>query len=107
MFDIPATRAFYIDYLGFSIDFEHRFEPDLPRSGCRLHLTQHHGDCCPGSAVRIDCDDVLGLHAELAGKSYNFLRPGVQTPPWGGTELTLLDPSGNRLTFVQRAEGSG
>ena len=75
MFDIPATRAFYIDYLGFSIDFEHRFEPDLPRSGCRLHLTQHHGDCCPGSAVRIHCDDILGTHAELAGKGYNFLRP--------------------------------
>ena len=33
--------------------------------------------------------------------------PRVQTLPWGGTELTLLDPSGNRLTFVQRAEGSG
>ena len=26
-----------------------------------------------------------------------FLRPGVQTPSWGGSELTLLDPSGNRL----------
>ena len=113
MFDIPSTRAFSIDYLGFSVDFEHRFEPELPlymqisRGGCRLHLTQHHGDCCPGSAGRIDCEDVLGLHAELAGKSYNFLRPGVQTPSSGGSELTLLDPSGNRLTFVQRAEGSG
>ena len=55
MFDIPATRAFYIDYLGFSVDFEHRFEPELPlymqvsRGACRLHLTQHHGDCCPGA----------------------------------------------------------
>ena len=114
MFDIPATRAFYTDYLGFGVDFEHRFEPELPlymqvsRGACRLHLTQHHGDCCPGSAVRIDCDDVLGLHAELAGRTYNFLRPGVQTPSWGGgTELTLIDPSGNRLVFVQRVEGNG
>jgi len=113
MFDIPATRAFYNDYLGFGVDFEHRFEPELPlymqvsRGGCRLHLTQHHGDCCPRGAVRIDCDDVLGLHAELAGRTYNFLRPGIQTPPWGGTELTLIDPSGNRLVFVQRVEGNG
>jgi len=30
MFDIPATRAFYNDYLGFGVDFEHRFEPELP-----------------------------------------------------------------------------
>jgi catechol 2,3-dioxygenase-like lactoylglutathione lyase family enzyme len=113
MFDIPATRAFYVDYMGFGVDFEHRFEPELPlymqvsRGACRLHLTQHHGDCCPGSAVRIDCDDVLGLHTELVGKAYNFLRPGVQSPLWGGTELTLIAPAGNRLVFVQRVEGNG
>jgi len=113
MFDISATRAFYLNYLGCKVDFEHRFEPELPlymqvsRGACRLHLTQHHGDCSPGAAVRIDCDDVRGLYAELTSKTYNFLRPGIQTPPWGGTELTLLDPSGNRLVFVQRSEGSG
>jgi catechol 2,3-dioxygenase-like lactoylglutathione lyase family enzyme len=111
MFDIPATRAFYIDYLGFGVDFEHRFEPDLPlymqvsRDGVRLHLTQHHGDCCPGAAARIDCDDVEALHAELKTKAYNFLRLGIDTPPWGGKEVTLLDPSGNRLVFVERREG--
>ena len=112
MFDIPATRAFYIDYLGFSVDLEHRFEPALPlymqvsRNGVRLHLTQHHGDCCPGAAVRIDCDDVEALHAELKAKTYNFLRPGIETPFWGGKEMTLLDPSGNRLIFVERREGA-
>jgi catechol 2,3-dioxygenase-like lactoylglutathione lyase family enzyme len=109
MYDLPATRAFYLDYLGFEVDFEHRFAPELPlymqvsRAGCALHLTQHHGDCSPGAAVRIDCDDVAALHAEITGKKYDFLRPGIETPPWGGRELTVLDPAGNRLVFVERA----
>lgn len=107
MFDIPATRAFYIDYLGFKVDFEHRFEPELPlfmqvsREGCALRLSQHHGDCCPGSAITIACGDVSGLHAELRAKPYNFLRPGIERPEWGGAEMKLTDPAGNRLIFEQ------
>jgi len=30
MFDIAKAREFYLDYLGFQVDFEHRFEPGLP-----------------------------------------------------------------------------
>ena len=30
IFDYAKTREFYIDWLGFTIDWEHRFEPDAP-----------------------------------------------------------------------------
>ncbi len=30
MFDEAAARAFYVDLLGFRVDWEHRFESDLP-----------------------------------------------------------------------------
>lgn len=30
IFDEAKAREFYIDYLGFTIDFEHRFEDDSP-----------------------------------------------------------------------------
>ena len=45
MFDVEKARAFYIGWLGFTVDFEHRFEPTFPlymgisRGGCRLHLS--------------------------------------------------------------------
>ena len=26
-FDVPKAREFYLDYLGFGTDWEHRFEP--------------------------------------------------------------------------------
>ena len=63
-FDEKATKSFYIEFLGFEILFEHRFEPDAPlylgvrRDECVLHLSEHHGDSTPGSALRIDVPDV-------------------------------------------------
>jgi catechol 2,3-dioxygenase-like lactoylglutathione lyase family enzyme len=105
-FDEAKAREFYVDYLGFTIDWEHRFEANFPlylqvsRDGCVLHLTEHHGDCSPGAAIRIACDDVDAYHAELATKDYKYAKPGVESPPWGGREMSIKDPFGNRLTFA-------
>ncbi|GLS06312.1 glyoxalase [Chitiniphilus shinanonensis] len=105
IFDIAKARAFYLDYLGFRVDWEHRFAPDLPlymqvtRGALTLHLTEHHGDCCPGAAVFIRTDGVDALHAELATRDYPWLRPSVEVAPWGDRLLKLTDPFGNRLLF--------
>jgi catechol 2,3-dioxygenase-like lactoylglutathione lyase family enzyme len=54
IFDVAKAREFYEGFLGVHVDWEHRFEADAPvylqvsRDGCVLHLTEHHGDCCPG-----------------------------------------------------------
>ena len=42
IFDEAKAREFYVDFLGFRVDWEHRFEPGLPlylqvsREGCAL-----------------------------------------------------------------------
>jgi uncharacterized glyoxalase superfamily protein PhnB len=105
-FDEAKAREFYLQYLGFSLVFEHRFEPGLPlymevaRDGCTLHLSEHHGDASPGAAMRIEVDDIDALHAELAVKPYAFARPAIETMPWGTRDMTIADPFGNRLTFT-------
>ena len=102
-FDEARTRAFYVDYLGCGIDWEHRFDPDAPlymqvsRAGLTLHLTEHHGDCTPGSTVFVTIDGLDALHAELRAKDYPNLRPDIDPAPWGGRVMELTDPSGNRL----------
>ena len=109
MFDIAKAREFYVDFLGFAVLFEHRFEPGLPlymgirRDGCELHLSEHHGDATPGSALRIEVDDIDALHAELSAKAYKYARPGLASKPWGTREMTAGDPFGNRLTFCAKA----
>lgn len=107
IFDEAKAREFYLEYLGFSIGFEHRFENGMPlymginRDDVTLHLTEHHGDACPGSAVRIQIDNVTKFHAELESKNYKHLNPGIEDMPWGSREVCLRDPFGNRLVFFE------
>ena len=104
-FDEAKTKEFYVGFLGFAVDFEHRFEPDMPlyigisRGECRIHLSEHFGDAAPGARIRIEVDDVKGLCEALGRKAYRNARPGWQDQEWGCTEMTIHDPSGNRLTF--------
>ena len=106
IFDETKARQFYVDFLGFQVDWEHRFEPGLPlylqvsRDGCTLHLSEHHGDCCPGAAMRIEVDEIDALHAELCAKHFKYARPGLEDTPWGTRDMSVRDPFGNRLTFT-------
>ena len=108
IFDESKAREFYVGFLGFKIDWEHRFEPQLPlymhvsKGGCVLHLSEHHGDCSPGAAMRIETTDLDGLLAELSEKNYKFARPAIEETPWGSRDLSVKDPFGNRLTFAGR-----
>ena len=109
-FDEAKAKEFYVGFLGFSVDWEHRFGPDAPlymqvsRGDLRLHISEHHGDGSPGVHVRVDMIGVRELHAELIGKRYKNNRPGLDHPEWGGLEVTVIDPVGNRITFAE-AEG--
>ncbi len=80
VFDESKAKEFYVDFLGFKVEWDHRFEDGLPvyievsRGDVKIHLSEHHGDCCPGSAVRIETDDLVGLQEELTNKDYRFAR---------------------------------
>ncbi len=106
IFDVAKAREFYIDWLGFQVDWEHRFEPDLPLymqislGAIILHLTEHHGDCCPGAKVFIETSGLEAYHAGLLAKN-SYSRPGLETAPWNARTVTVGDPFGNRLLFSE------
>jgi hypothetical protein len=55
--------------------------------------------------VRIPVDDVSAYMAQLRAKQNRNARPGEpERMPWGSREITIQDPSSNRLTFY--TEGS-
>jgi hypothetical protein len=107
MFDPEKARAFYVNFRVFAVDWEHRFEPGLPlymqasRGDAVIHLSEHHGDASPGSAIRIRAGDIDALHAEFSAKEYGFARPHVELMPWGLREITMTDPFGNRVIFYE------
>ncbi|CUX28143.1 glyoxalase superfamily protein [Agrobacterium genomosp. 13] len=107
IFDEAKAREFYVDFLGFQIDWEHRFGENFPlymqvsRAGMALHLSGHHGDATPGSNVFVTMRGVQAFQQELAGKDYRFLKPGVEALPWGEM-MEVIDPFGNRIRFCEQ-----
>lgn len=73
-FDEAATRGFLVGFLGFDLISEHRFEPGISLymgvkyGTCGLHLSEHFGDASPGSALRIEVDDVAAYAKVLNSK---------------------------------------
>ena len=108
IFDIAKAREFYLEFLGFKIDFEHRFEPDLPlfmqvsMGDVVLYLSEHHGDASPGAKIVIETTGLAAYHAGLLAKKYGYARPGLVEQPWGATSMMIADPFFNRIEFSER-----
>jgi catechol 2,3-dioxygenase-like lactoylglutathione lyase family enzyme len=80
IFSLEKAREFYLDFLGFKVDWEHRFDPDAPvfmqvsRDGLAINLTEHHGGGTPGSIAYVYMTGVRELHRELSEKKYRYIR---------------------------------
>jgi catechol 2,3-dioxygenase-like lactoylglutathione lyase family enzyme len=103
--DAQRSLSFYVDGLGFTVDWEHRFEPGFPlfmqltRAGQTLFLTEHAGDCEVGGAVYLIVPDVDACHAQFSRRGVAAMEVPADTP-WGTREMLLRDPDGNRLRFA-------
>ena len=111
IFDLAKAREFYVDFLGMTWDWEHRFEPGLPvfaqvsRGALVLFLSEHFGDGTPGSKAILRMRGLDALHAELHAKAYRHARPGIEERPWGWRDMVVTDPFGNQLIFSEEVAG--
>lgn len=109
IFSEEKAKEFYLDFLGFKLDWEHRFEPGFPlyaqisRSDLILHLSEHYGDAAPGATVFARVQGIADFHQELTEKNYAYARPGVEDLPWG-QQMQIADPFGNRLRFCEQTD---
>lgn len=110
IFDEEKAREFYLEFLGFSKEWEHRFGENFPlymqvsRDRCIIHLSGHHGDGSPGAAVRIDTTGVREFCEALRSKEYKYARPECETTAWNTVEMAINDPFGNKLIFAERQD---
>jgi catechol 2,3-dioxygenase-like lactoylglutathione lyase family enzyme len=106
VFDVAKAKEFYLDFLGFSIDWEHRYGDNFPlymqisRSGLRLHLSEHAGDATPGANMCVYMTGVRELHKELTARDYRYMKPGLQDEG-DRLELQVIDPFTNRIRFME------
>jgi hypothetical protein len=107
--DEARAREFYIDYLSFTIEWEHRFNGEPPlymrlrRGRFIVDLSEHHGDGTPGSTVWVPVDDVGALQRELHATGYPRMNPGIDVDSPGGPTMEVIDPFSNTIRFCQNS----
>ena len=109
MFDEARTRAFYVDFLGFGIEWEHRFRESrasplymqIRLGGATLHLNGHAAPDAAPSEVRLPVQGIEALLKSLEERVPKGVDVELVDPRGAGigTDLNLVDPSGNLLTF--------
>lgn len=108
MYDVAKAKEFYVDWLGFTIDWEHRFGENFPlymqvsKNGAVLHLSEHYGDCSPGAKTLIEMPGLKNFHASL--KEYKYFKPAVEKAAWGDWSMELIDPFTNKLIFTEEVK---
>ena len=106
--DERKAKEFYIDFLGFKVDWEHRAEGPLytqvSLGEILLHLSEHRGDAAVGAAVKLHTNEIEDYVGQLVAKELPPGVPeqnlGVAEQPWGSLDMLLVDPFGNRLIFT-------
>jgi len=108
IFDEDKAKDFYLGYLGMSLDWEYRFEEGFPlymqvsKGQFKLHLSEHSGDCTPGSKIFVNVDCIEILFEELQAKDYAFCKPELESAPWGDRCFTVVDPFSNKILFNEQ-----
>ncbi|HEV7928997.1 MAG TPA: glyoxalase superfamily protein [Nitrosospira sp.] len=78
IFSEEKAKEFYLDFLGFGLEWEHRFGDNFPlyaqikRSELIIHLSEHHGDATPGTTIFVPSGNIDALAFELQTKQYRY-----------------------------------
>jgi hypothetical protein len=81
IFSVEKAREFYVGFLGFTWDWEHRFDENAPlyaqvsRGSIVLHLSEHHGDGSPGTHLYLFMTGIEALH-----RSRPTIRSAMSSP---------------------------
>lgn len=105
IFDAEKAFEFYRGYLGFTLDWEHRFHPKAPlyaqisRGQLVLHLSEHSGDATPGGNMVVMTENLEGFLRELRSRPYANLAPDIEDDGERRT-LEVIDPFNNHIRFM-------
>lgn len=102
--DLPASRRFYREKLGFVEDLAVDGWAFLSRGACRLRLG-HCPDALPMSRTPdhswfayLHVQDAAGLYREVVANGVEVWHP-LDDKPWGMREFAIVTPDGHRIVF--------
>ncbi len=102
--DYNKAIDFYVQGIGFNIDWEHRFGPGNPvymqisRNGLTLHLSENKR-FETGVIVFVDCKGLNQLYSELNNRESKIELSKPEKSNWQTIQMEIEDPFGNVLRF--------
>lgn len=109
--DIEASCRFYVDMLGFQIEFAYGNPPfyaQVYRDGGRLNLRKIAGQVfdqelrtkeLDALSATLITDDAKPLFLEFQESDVTF-HQALRTEPWGARTFIVADPDGNLICFA-------
>jgi catechol 2,3-dioxygenase-like lactoylglutathione lyase family enzyme len=97
---IDIAIAFYVDLLGFSLDFQMRDYAGVHLGKAAIYLCNHtfHQRPLGGGAVTIVCDKIDDYYNRLVAANAP-ITIGAGERRYGMKDFSITDPDGNVLTF--------
>src|SRR5262245_35342152 len=96
------SKSFYVEQLGFRVEWEHRFEPHFPvfmavvRDGMQIYLTEHSGDCQVGGLVHLVIENVDVWHREFESRGVRLTE--LPNNDLGFRNMNVTDPDEKQVT---------
>jgi catechol 2,3-dioxygenase-like lactoylglutathione lyase family enzyme len=109
---LAATKAFYMDVLGFGVTFENEFYLLMHTPGHTgeiSFLLPNHPSQQPlfqppfggqGVYLTIEVDDVDSLYEEMK-KKHVEIKIDIRDEPWGDRHFAIQDPNGLGIDLVK------
>jgi predicted enzyme related to lactoylglutathione lyase len=94
--DLDASKRYYVDVLGFEIDFDVPYMAQVSRDGKPIMLCDG-AQGARGTWIWIGVEDAGALHSEFVAKGA-VIRDPPQNFEWS-YEFQVQDPSGHVLRF--------
>ena len=92
--DVKASREYYVDILGFKVNWEYSYFVSVSRDRCNIFLSEgDQGN--PGSWIWIGVEDCAALSEDLRAKGAKIRHPPTNYP-WA-LEMQVEDLDGNVL----------
>jgi catechol 2,3-dioxygenase-like lactoylglutathione lyase family enzyme len=100
--DIRRSIEFYVDVLNFKMGFNAGEYGGVRRDAIEIHFWRTDDPELPrNSSCRIEVTEIHQLYSYCREKGVVDPKGDIAPQPWGSTEFVVLDPDGNRLTFVE------
>ena len=99
---MDESRAFYVDFLGFSVGMDMGFittfvSPGNPTS--QISVLRDDGSSALLPNVSIEVEDVDKIYADATDRGLEIAYP-LTDEPWGVRRFFVVDPSGTVLNIM-------